>query len=243
LHDLFVYCAREKIPALRAEGFSEIPKVLSQRIEAVAFDLDGTLVDSLVSITDAFNHMFAYLGYPPMTVEEVARKTSISLKDFVESFLPPHKVERGIRVFREYYDTIFLDRTTLFPGALETLQAMNGRAIQGIVTNKRGRYARILAEHLGFSGNMARIIGAEDGFRAKPSGDMFAEFMRSVGTTRDTTIYVGDSPVDIEAATNAGIDAFVVAGPIFSAEELALHRPRRVLSHITELPAALRPVL
>ncbi|MEI8183781.1 MAG: HAD-IB family phosphatase [Desulfomonile sp.] len=241
LKDLFLYCARMGIPALRAEGFREIPHLLTRRVEAVAFDMDGTLLDSLDAIAEAFNHMFSRLGYPSMTVEEVARKTSISLIDFVKSFLRPDEVQPGIKIFRDYYDTIFLEKTSLVPGAVDTLKALNGNVSKGIVTNKRGRYARILADHFGLAGNMERIIGAEDGFKAKPSGEMFEEFMQSVGVARDKTIYVGDAPLDIQAAENAGIDAFAVASPIFSAEELALCRPRRVLRNITELTTALGP--
>ena len=242
LKELFLYCARQGIPAIRGDGFHEIPALLSKRIRAVTFDMDGTLVDSLGSIGDAFNHMFAELGYPSMTLEEVVRNTSISLLDFVRTFLRPEEVEEGVRIFRDYYDTIFLERTTVMPGVPETLAALNG-TIQGIVTNKRGKYARLLAEHLGLAGSMTRIIGAEDGFKAKPSGDMFEEFMRSVGTDREHTIYVGDAPIDCEAAHNAGIDAFVIPGPIFSAQELALYGPRRVLQRITDLPAALEPLV
>ena len=243
LHQLFVYCARHGFPAVHVNDFQEIPNLLTRRIEAVTFDMDGTLVDSLDSIVDAFNHMFVRLGYPPMTTEEVVRHTSISLKDFVKVFLKPEEAETGIRIFREYYDAIFIEKTAMMPGAMETLSALDGTIVQGVVTNKRGKYARKLAEHFGFSHNMARIIGAEDGFKTKPAGEMFDEFMRSVGATKEKTIYVGDAPLDIQAAKNAGIDAFAVASSIFSAEELAMHRPRRVLSDITQLPAALQPLI
>lgn len=243
LKELFVFCAKQGIPAVHVKGFQEIPRLLTRRIEAVTFDMDGTLVDSLGSITDAFNHMFARLGYPSMTMEEVVRHTSISLLDFVKTFLKPEEAEEGVRVFREYYDAIFLEKTTMISGVMETLSALNGTTLQGIVTNKRGKYARKLAEHLGFSQNMARIIGAEDGFKAKPAGEMFEEFMRSVGAAREKTIYVGDAPLDIQAAKNAGIDAFAVASSIYSAEELAMHLPRRVLNDISQLPAALQPLI
>lgn len=243
LSDLFIHCAKQGIPAIHVNGFEEIPWLLTRRIEAVTFDMDGTLVDSLGSITEAFNHMFAMLGYPLMTLEEVVRHTSISLMDFVSTFLKPEEAETGVRVFRDYYDTIYLERTKMISGAMETLSTLNGSTLQGIVTNKRGKYARKLAEHLGFSQNMARIIGAEDGFKAKPAGEMFEEFMRSVGTAKEKTIYVGDAPLDIQAAKNAGIDAFAVASSIFTAEELARHLPRRVLSHIAQLPAALQPLI
>jgi len=243
LHDLFVYCAGQRIPAIRIERFGEVPCLLTRRIQAVAFDMDGTLVDSLDSITEAFNHMFAQLGYPLMTVEEVVRLTSISLKDFVQTYLKPEETEIGIKIFRDYYGRVFRERTKMIPGAMETLNALNGTLLQGIVTNKRGEYARLLAEHFGIADRMARIIGAEDGFKAKPAPDMFNEFVRSTGAASQDTIYVGDSPIDIQAARNAGLDAFGIINPIFSGEELALHRPRRVLGHITELPAALEPIL
>ncbi len=243
LNELFVYCARHRIPSVRVSGFQEIPQLLTRGIAAVAFDMDGTLIDSLDTITDAFNHMFKTLGYPSMTTAEVVRTTSISLKDFTETYLKPEETETGIRIFREYYDGIFLEKTTMIPGVMETLAALDGTILKGIVTNKRGNYALKLAEHFGFAQNMARIIGAEDGFKAKPAGEMCEEFIRSVGASKDNTVYVGDAPIDIQAAKNAGIDAFAVANPLFSAEDLALCAPRRVLNDITELPAALRPLI
>ncbi len=243
LGDLFVYCANKGIPAVRIDGFKDAPDLLTRRIEAVTFDMDGTLVDSLGAITESFNHMFAVMGYPTMTGEEVARKTNISLKDFVHGFLPPEEVEYGIRIFRDYYDKIYLEKTTVMPGVKETLEALDGSVLSGIVTNKRGWYARKLTEHLDISRHMARIIGAEDGFRAKPAPDMFKEFMRSVNSDPGRTVNVGDSPIDIEAARNAGIDAITISGPVFSSEELALCRPRRVLQGITELPSALLPII
>jgi phosphoglycolate phosphatase-like HAD superfamily hydrolase len=115
LKDLFFYCARHNIPAVRIDGFEEVPLMLSRRIEAVTFDMDGTLVDSLDSIADAFNHMFSKLGYPPMTTDQIIRVTSISLLDFVRTFLRPEESEIGVRIFRDYYDTIFLERTKLLP--------------------------------------------------------------------------------------------------------------------------------
>ncbi|MEW6532985.1 MAG: MtnX-like HAD-IB family phosphatase [Thermodesulfobacteriota bacterium] len=243
LRDLFVYCARENLPAIRADGFGDVPLLLTRRIEAVSFDMDGTLVDSIDTIVDAFNHMFVQMGYPTMSKEEVVRKTSISLVDFVHSYLKPHEADEAIRVFREYYDAIYVEKTGLLPGALETLERLNGNIITGVVTNKRGPYARRLAEHLGFAHHMTRIIGAQDGFKAKPSGEMFEEFVRSAGTTKETTIYVGDAPLDVQAAANAGMDCYAIANSIFSAEELAMSGARRVLSNISELPNALGPEL
>jgi 2,3-diketo-5-methylthio-1-phosphopentane phosphatase/HAD superfamily hydrolase (TIGR01549 family) len=243
LKELFVYCAHKGIPAVRAEGFDEIPFLLTRRIQSVAFDMDGTLVDSLDSIADAFNHMFSALGYPVMTVDQVVRATSISLRDFVKKFFGPDEGELAVKIFRDYYRNIFTEKTKIMPGAMEALQAIDGTVVKGVITNKRGEYARRLAEHLGFADQMARIIGAEDGFPAKPSADMFAEFIRSAGAANSNTIYVGDAPIDVDAAKNAGIDAFVLAGPIFSGEELALHGPRRVLQRIAELPGALKPIL
>jgi len=243
MKDLFLYCVKHAIPCLRAESFQEIPHLLTRRIRLVTFDLDGTLLDSIHSITESFNHMFQTLGYPAMNFHQVARKTGISLKDFVRSFLRPDEAEAGIKIFRDHYDTIYLHKTRVIPGVLEVLQALDGTVVKGIVTNKRGRYARILAKHFSLDGHMLHILGAEDGFKAKPSPEMFDVFIERSGIARENTIYVGDAPVDIEAAINAGIDAYVIANPIFSAEELALHCPRRILTDIRELPVAMSPIL
>lgn len=243
LKDLFMYCAAKGISAIRVESFAEIPRILDRRIAAVAFDMDGTLIDSIDTIIESFNHMFRQLGYPRMTKDQVLRTTSISLMDFVKSFLRPDEAEKGIKIFRDHYDGIFLNRTSMMPGAVDMLSTLDGTILKGIVTNKRGRYARILASHFGISDQMARIIGAEDGFKAKPSAEMFEEFIKSCGVKRAETVYIGDSPLDIEAAGNAGIDAFAVAGSTFSPVELALHKPRRVLPCIAHLPGALKPII
>lgn len=242
LKELFVYCAKKSLPAVRAQSFREIPHLLSRKIESITFDLDGTLLDSIHSITESFNHMFAALGYPPMSVHQVARRTGISLKDFVKSFLRPEEAEKGVKIFRDYYDTIFLDKTRVLPGVMEALARLDGHMVKGVVTNKRGKYARMLANHFGLDRHLVHIIGAEDGFKAKPSSEMFDAFIERAGVSRENTIYVGDAPVDIEAAHNSGIDAFVIPNHIFSAEELATYGPRRVLTDITDLPSAMAPV-
>ncbi len=243
LKDLFAYCTRHDIPCIRADGFHEIPFLLERKISAITYDMDGTLIDSMESIKDAFNHMFSKLGYPSMTTDEVARNTSVSLLDFVKFFLKPEEAEIGVKIFRDYYDGIFLEKTKIMPGVPEMIESLDGTVAQGIVTNKRGKYARILAEYFGIGKKMIKILGAEDGFKAKPAPDMFEEFMKFSGCDKRETIYVGDSPIDIVAAHNSGIDAFVVAGPIFSAEELGNYKPRRVLRNISELPAAIRPLV
>ncbi|MDQ1239143.1 MAG: hypothetical protein QG577_1328 [Thermodesulfobacteriota bacterium] len=243
MKDLFLYCAQKGIPCIRAGSFKEIPHLLTRRIQSVTFDLDGTLLDSLHSITESFNHMFEALGYPHMTVQQVARKTGISLKDFVCSFLKPEEAQAGIKIFRDHYDSIFLDKTKVIPGVIEMLHSLDGGVVKGIVTNKRGKYARTLARHFSLDKHMVHILGAEDGFKAKPSSEMFDAFIERSGALRENTIYVGDAPVDIEAAINAGIDAYVIANPIFSSEELALYSPRRILKDINELSAAVTPIV
>jgi len=243
LKDLFLYCAKTGVPAIRADSFQEIPRLLTRQIQSITFDLDGTLLDSIHSITESFNHMFSTLGYPSMSVHQVARKTGISLKDFVRSFLRPEEAEHGVKIFRDYYDTIFLQKTKLLPGVMDALRGLDGSMVKGIVTNKRGKYARMLASHFGLDHHLVHIIGAEDGFKAKPSSEMFDAFIERSGIPRENTIYVGDAPVDIEAAHNSGIDAFVIPNHIFSAEELATYAPRRVLKDITELPSAVTPII
>ncbi len=243
LKDLFIYCARQGIPAIGIDGFQDVPNQLSREIKAVTYDLDGTLVDSLSTIWASFNHMFRTLGYPEMTKEEVARKTSLSLLDFVKGYLQPDEAEQGVRIFREYYSKIFLEQTLIMPGAHEVVHDLDGSVIQGIITNKKGVFARSIARNLDISTPMSLILGAEDGYKAKPAADMFHKFMETVSVTENEIVYVGDSPVDVVAAKNAGIDAFAVAGPVFSPEELALLRPRRVLRSISELPSAVAPVV
>jgi 2,3-diketo-5-methylthio-1-phosphopentane phosphatase len=243
LKDLFVYCADAGIPAVRLSDFSEAPGLLIRRVEAVMYDMDGTLVDSAPSLTRSFNHMFKALGYPEMSREDVMRKTSLSLVDFVKEYLRPEDGVRGVHVFREHYSKVFLQETGPMPEALRIIEELGAKRSQGIVTNKKGEFARQLAERLGFSRHITRVIGAQDGYSPKPSGDMILAFLDFVSVGRDSGVYVGDGPVDIQAAKAAGVDCFALAGDYFSAKELALLQPRRVLGSLSELPEALEPII
>ncbi len=243
LKDLFIYCAKAGIPALYTRDFKEVPGLLVRRIEAVMYDMDGTLIDSAALITKTFNHMFKTLGYPTMTEQEVMRKTSLSLVDFVTKYLKPEDGIKGVHIFRDYYSKVYLDESRPFPMAEQILESLSYKYSQGIITNKKGSFARTLSDHLGLSKHITKIIGAQDGYKTKPSGEMLSAFLEFVGSGKDSCVYVGDGPVDIEAANEAGIDCFALVSKYYSTEELAKLSPRRVLGSLADLPSALEPVL
>jgi 2,3-diketo-5-methylthio-1-phosphopentane phosphatase/HAD superfamily hydrolase (TIGR01509 family) len=243
IKDLFLYCAEAGLPAVHLNSFSEAPGLLIRRVEAVMYDMDGTLVDSAPLLTKAFNHMFRTLGYPTMTEEEVMRKTSLSLVDFVKQHLRPEDGVPGVHLFRDYYSKIYLDETRPMPHAASILETLSQKCSQGIITNKKGEFARNLSEKLGFSKYLTKVIGAQDGYKTKPSGEMLQAFLEFVAANKESGVYVGDSPIDIEAAQSAGMDCFALAGNHYSPTELAQLWPRRILRSLEDLPAAIEPVL
>ncbi|MDA0802728.1 MAG: HAD-IA family hydrolase [Planctomycetota bacterium] len=189
-------------------------------IELVAFDLDGTLIDSLPGLTAAVNEMRASLGHAP------ARSTSVegwigrgtrhlvasAVQDAVRRHPSAEEVDAAHDRFVEAYTTHSETGSTPRAGAMELLSSLSSSGMPcAITTNKLERFSWRIADRLGFSPFLRCIIGGDTGER-KPSPWMLQEAARRCGADPARGLLVGDSRIDVETAAAAGWPIWVVAG-------------------------------
>jgi phosphoglycolate phosphatase len=185
--------------------------IIKYRMQAVLFDLDGTLVDAFRTIFRAYGHTLPQFGLSAPTMEQVRRSVGGGLEKAMSQFLPEDLVAEACRVHVAYTEEILLEDPVLYPGAVDLVKGLRARGIKtGVLTNKIGDQARAVLSHLGIADQFDVILGARDLPWRKPAPEFAAEALRRIGCDAAHACLIGDSPFDLMAASNAGMTCFCV---------------------------------
>jgi phosphoglycolate phosphatase len=205
-------------------------------IRGIIFDFDGTLIDSYEPITESLNQVREAFGKPPLALGEVKGMVGHGLEHLIEAAIGPGKVADGVRIFRERYAAICESRTTILPQVRETLEELDRRTYQmAIATNKPSYFARDILKALDVEHLFVEVLGPNDVERPKPDPEMLEIIMSRLGLGSDETLYVGDMPLDIEVARNAGVSVYALPTGSASRDDLLARRPDRLLHKFSDL--------
>jgi len=178
-------------------------------IKLIIFDLDGTLIDSLDDLTDATNHMLVSLGRKPVGRDQVRGYVGQGARRLAEKAMPnavPEEVEVGLSTFLAYNEEHIVDKTRLYPGAGETLEALRDRGITlTVVSNKNVALCRKVLSTLGAEDFFAVVVGADSLPQRKPSPEPLLLVLRQFGVAPEQAVMVGDSINDIAAGKAASM--------------------------------------
>ena len=192
----------------------------------VIFDLDGTLLDTLEDLADATNWVCAQHGWPAHPVEaykyfigngaaklvERAASKDVELTDELRREL--------LEQFTQRYSAHKADKTAPYPGIPQLLQQLKGAGItMAVLTNKPDGAARPIVEGY-FPGVFQVVQGSLPGVPTKPDPTALFNLMERIGAKAETTLFVGDSNVDIQTANNGGLHSCGVLWGFRTREEL-----------------------
>ena len=175
----------------------------------LAFDLDGTLVDSSRDIAAAANAALRRVApsAPEIPLDSILAYVGEGARRLVERCLQHAQLDLSpdevLPVYLECYADRLLDTTSLYPGVREALAALEGTTL-AVLTNKPGDFSRSILEGLGVARHFARIWGAGDVPSRKPDPDGLLRLMADVHASPRETWMVGDSATDVDAARAAG---------------------------------------
>lgn len=172
----------------------------------VLFDLDGTLIEHLPAIHRSYAHTLPQLGLPAPTYEQVKRAIGGGLERAMRNFVSAEQLPEALRIYRAHWDATMLDGATLMPGAEDLLAALAERGVAcAVFTNKLGVSARAVCDHLGLTPLLRAVYGAKDTPWLKPEVNFARHVLTDLRADPATTVLVGDSPYDVEAARLAGM--------------------------------------
>lgn len=187
---------------------------MEKQFNTYIFDLDGTLLYTLDDLTASTNHAMRQLGFKEHTTEEVRSMVGNGIKKLIERAVPEgtsgHLYEKAYNEFISHYLQHSLDTTHPYPGIMEMLKSLKDKGVQmAVVSNKYCKATESLCRTF-FNEYISVAIGESENIRKKPAPDTVLEAMKRLGANRESTVYVGDSEVDIATARNCGIPCISV---------------------------------
>ncbi len=195
-----------------------------ERIRAVLFDLDGTLLDTAPDMIGAMNALRAAECLPPLDYEAARAQVSHGSNGLMRIAFPDTEGEEFERLrdrFLELYRERLADETDFFPGGAAMLAQLESAALPwGIVTNKPGWLAEPLLAELALDRRMACLVSGDTLPVRKPHPLPLLHAAESIGIAPAACVYVGDALRDIEAARAAGMRPVVASfGYVSAADE------------------------
>jgi phosphoglycolate phosphatase len=177
-------------------------------VEAILFDLDGTLIDSKRDIAESVHFIQRKHGRAASPEADIASFIGNGVPALLQRALGPkaeQTLEADVTLFKKHYREHCLDHTYVYPGVRETLHHFRYKKM-AVVTNKPVRISRFMLERLGLAGYFRGILGGDSTSRKKPHPDPIFQTLDRLGTRslRDVII-VGDGYQDIQAGKSAGI--------------------------------------
>jgi len=209
------------------------------RVRGVIFDLDGTLVDGFEGIATAVNATRAAAGLPSLPQEAVTARVGRGLEDLLASTVPGMEPARAAVLFREVYDRVCESESRPMPGAAEVLPDLAARGYRlAVASNKLASFSARILRALGLAPAFVAIQGPDTAGKPKPDPAMIDVCLAAMQVGRERAVYVGDMPLDVDAAARAGVGVVLLAGG--ASPRQALERTgERVLAGLSELAASL----
>lgn len=193
--------------------------------QAVIFDLDGTLLNTIGDLAQAGNYTLAQMGLPGHPVEAYKYMVGNGIPMLLHRMLPEaerteENEHRAAELFFPYYDAHKEDTTAPYEGISALLEHLRSAGVKlGVVSNKEDHLTKqVIGQY--FPGVFDDVRGHVLGTPTKPDPHLVNEMRAAFGLAAEQVLYAGDSNVDMFTANNAGLDGCGVLWGFRTADEL-----------------------
>ena len=205
--------------------------------EAILFDLDGTLIDSYAALTKSINFAREQYGLEGLSGDLIRQNVGDGVEILLERTFAPAAVPDTARAFFEaHYDRICCEESRILDHVEPTLRMLNDRGLaMAVCTNKPTAYSSKILESLGLAVYFGAVVGPDLAGSRKPAGAHVLYTLERLGRPPHAALFVGDMPIDVQAARNAGLQVAVVATGSATPEALRSAGPDYFLQSFAQL--------
>lgn len=207
----------------------------------IIFDLDGTLLNTIADLANSTNYALEKLGYPTHKTEGYNFMVGNGINKLFERALPEgEKTEKTVlRVRQEFvshYDKHNADESHPYPGIPELLETLLSKGIQlAVASNKYQAATEKLVAHYFPNIRFIAVFGQREGIKVKPDPTIVEDILQIANTSKEETLYVGDSGVDMQTAINAGVTSCGVTWGFRPRTELDSFHPDYIADKAEEI--------
>jgi phosphoglycolate phosphatase len=187
-------------------------------MNACIFDLDGTLTDTLASLTYSVNETLKEMGLSTITAEQCRSFVGNGARVLIEKALAavglPDKsrLEEGMEIYGRIFDANCTYLVTPYEGVRDMLVKMKEQGMKlGVLSNKPHRQTVKVVREIFGEGMFDCVQGQQEGIARKPDPEGVYRLMDALKVSKEECLYVGDSEVDIQTGKNAGVRTIGVA--------------------------------
>lgn len=190
-----------------------MPVEMNMPVKLVIFDLDGTLIDSSIDITNAINYAIEPYDVRPVTVQETISLVGEGITRLIEKLIEREGINADKNVlierFLEHYSAHPVDKTTVYPEVRETLESLKDYK-KAVISNKREALSTMILNELGLLKYFDLVVGSDTTPDKKPSPIPILHVLSRLNVKSEEAVIIGDSNFDIEAGKAAGIKTIAV---------------------------------
>lgn len=207
---------------------------------ALIFDLDGTLVDSLPGIAEALNAALTEVGFPEHPVTNVRNFVGDGLETTIRRASPKNTDTRTIShlldKFRIVYTDVWKTGTRPYQGIQQLLMDLHSSKIPlAVLSNKTHAFTVEMVAEIFADIRFACVLGLQHGMLPKPDPSGALEIAKNIGCSQKNITLIGDSTMDIETAQHAGMHCCAVTWGYHDAPRLKAANPNALISTVSEL--------
>jgi phosphoglycolate phosphatase/pyrophosphatase PpaX len=212
-------------------------KINREMIKHICFDLDGTLVDSKITILESTKAALDKLKIPHDIPEDIF--SNMIGKHFVDIFIELKMdtvdFEQFITIYKAlYFD--FIDSSYLYPEVETTLNYLNEKKIKvSLLTTKVQEQADKIIDHFGLRSSFDYVMGRRNGLEHKPSPEPLLLICKELQVKPGETLIVGDTELDIQCGKNADAKTCGVTYGYRNQEQIEREKPDFIISGLNEL--------
>jgi len=214
--------------------------------QAVLFDLDGTLLDTIDDLADSLNAVLAGEGLPTVPTAEHKFMVGDGVRNYVLRALPTGRrgdealLTRVIGKYREAYGGRWAVKTRPYDGVAEMLAALAGRGVRlAVLSNKPDDFTRAMVAHFLGEFDFEAVRGALPEVPMKPDPVAAVGIAERMGLPAEAFAYVGDTATDMQTARAAGMFAVGVLWGFRGRGELVDAGAEVLIEHPSDLPGVL----
>ena len=179
--------------------------------QAVLFDLDGTLLDTLEDLADATNAALAVMGLPPHPLQAYKHFVGDGMENLVRRAMRQERPDaaslaRGIELTRREYAGRWAEKTRPYPGIPELLDGLSRRGIpMAVLSNKPDEFTRLCVTRFLAGWHFQAVQGAVPDLPRKPDPGGARAIAAEIGVAPGNVLYLGDTNTDMQTAVAAGM--------------------------------------